>query len=167
MNKHDLAAARRSLLELWLSLIQDAYDNQQRELENLLHSRTGDEPVIPPMLRIPKPSSDMMNLLLSGIAAALDGKSNPFGVEAPSKGIKPLKTRQQMISIVGELIAEIEALTTAGKANPKTEALSKIATKHSLSDSTLLKACKDKDILGMVKLSRYSVQDRAYKKHAD
>ena len=151
MNKHDLAAGRRALLENWLVLIQDAYSRQQRELEDLYNSRSNDEPITPPMLRITMPSNDMMNILLNGISAVLDGKENPFGIEPPAKGIKPLKTRMQMILIVGELIDEIERLTAAGRPNPKTEAVSNLANRHGLSTSTLLKAYKDKDLRGWAK----------------
>ncbi len=164
MNKHDRATAQRILLERWLSLIQDAYNRQQRELEDLWHSRTDDEPVTPPMLRISMPSNDMMNLLLNGISAVLDGTNNPFGIEPPAKGIKPLKARWQMILIVGELIDEIEKLTVAGRPNPKTEAVSNIADKHGISTSTLLKAYKDKDIRGWADSRLHPVWDRTLKK---
>ncbi len=164
MNKHDLAAARRSLLEHWLGLIQDAYNHQQRELDDLLHSRTDDEPVTTPKLQISMPSKDMMNLLLNGISAVLDGKGNPFGIEPPAKGIKPLKTRMQMILIVGELIDEIERLTAAGRPNPKTEAVSNLAAHHGLSVPTLLKAYKDKDLRGIATFRLNPLWARAIKK---
>lgn len=148
MNKHDIAAANRTLLERWRSLIHDAVLHQLRETARLLDEANG-EPVTPPVLQIPMPSGDMLGLLMNGIDAALDEKLDPFGIELDGRGIKPKKSRQEIIAIVAEVLICIQKYESKGNIrNPKTRALEEVAGRHHLSSETINKAIKDKSVLG-------------------
>lgn len=163
MNKHDLAKARRSLLEHWLHILQDADRIQRAECDAMIGA-AGGEPVTPPPLRLTKPSNDMMNLLLGGLEAALRGDPDPFGIEPPAKGTRPLKSRQQMILIVGELLDAIEAAKAAGVRNPETAAVTEAAARHGMSTSKLVKALDDKDLRGWAEFRLNPLWARTIKK---
>lgn len=158
MNKHDLADARRQLLIRWRSKLIDALNRQARELGEQFDPESSDH-FTPPPLRVPMPSGDMIELLLGGIDNALEGKPDPFGIEPPKRGIKPLKSRQQMIDIVAAVLSE------NGKKQRTVVPrmfLNDLARKHGLSTDTLEKAMKDKSLLGFatLKLAREKMTKR-------
>lgn len=146
MNKHDIAAARRDLLTRWRGDLIDAINRQARELGELFDAESCD-PITPPPLRITMPSCDSVALLLSGIDNALAGKPDPFGIEPPKRGIKPLKTDQQMIAIVADVLTEIQKNKSQKVAAPKMF-IQDLARKHGVSNDTIKKALKDKRIRG-------------------
>lgn len=150
MNKHDLAAAHRELLQRWLVIINDAKKLQENELERLLEQSPG-QSVSPPLLKIPSPSSDMLNLLIGGIEKALDGNADPFGIKEP-RGIKPKNNRQEMIAIVAFVISESQKHKAKGEKDPVTQAIGEAAERFNLSVDTVKKAHEDSDLVGLAKL---------------
>lgn len=148
MNKHHLASAKRALLERWLGLLEDAQTRQEGESEARRIAANG-QPFDPPPLLIPAPSQDMKQLLMEGIQAALDGKPDPFGIAAPTKGNKPKYNRQGWLDVVREIFGEIERnknrVLPYGKRDPVTEAINTIAERHGLSAEAIWKAYKDPD----------------------
>ncbi|HQU79401.1 MAG TPA: hypothetical protein PLU47_08035 [Azonexus sp.] len=152
MNKTDTALARRALLELWLSMFQDAIARQQSEQDRLYDLQPG-EPIVPPPLIIPKPSTDMIRLLLSGIESALAGNGDPFMIRPPGKAT--IKSRPEKIEIVAELISEIDKRKIGGTRAYRNIAIDFVANRRGISADTLDAYLKDKDISEWAKLALY------------
>lgn len=105
MRPHDVVAARRAVLQLWLDRFGEALDAHHRESEE--HFRDGGGSRSIPPLRLPLPSRDMLSLLLGGIESALDGAKDPFGIATP-KGNPPRLSFGDRIDAVAEIIDEVE-----------------------------------------------------------
>lgn len=155
MNKHHLANARRQLLESWLHILQGAARNYASELDDMLDA-AGDGSVTPPPMRFPKPSSDMMNLLLGGLEATLRGEPDPFGITTPAKGNRPRFDRQGEIDAVHQLMLEIKKnegmVLPHGRRDVVSESVRSVAKRIGWSESSLRKAYDDKDIKGWATL---------------
>lgn len=152
MNKTDIALARNSLLELWQFLIQDAVSRQQREKERLMNEAHPEQIRVPPLI-IPCPSSDMVQLLLSGIASALAGNPDPFKIKPP--GRRPNKTRQERIEIVAELRREMDDAKARGLRAWRQFALDTVAGRHDVPVDTLTALLDDNDIRGWAELQKF------------
>lgn len=153
MNKYDKADAHRELLKHWLQIIRSSIERQEREniemLEVAKNEQSGERIFVPPNIQIPPVSSDMRNLLINGLEAALQEKPDPFEIELPKKGVSPNKSRGELIEIVAEILREVEPDGGRGV----TAAIQKAATDHGVSYGSLRAAYYDKNINGWAKVS--------------
>lgn len=100
MNRNEEASARRALLELFISDLEEASKQSGA-----------------PILR--RASGDTSALVIDGLRRVLDGEDDPFRI-APPRGIKPRmsrKHRQFLAAVVGRLAGEIgveDAFVKAG-----------------------------------------------------
>jgi transposase-like protein len=128
----DDIAARRRLLGIWLDRLRDAESLNQRQREKV---GRGDVPD----LTMPYPSRDMLNLLVSGIKAALSGSNDPFGIRQ-RRGVK----LRQDWSAADRIEAIQEVARRADKIGKVTAAIDEVAKERKVSFGTLRKNYYDK-----------------------
>lgn len=142
---HDMVAARRALLQLWLDRFRDALVAHQRDKD--AHVSAGGGPRDIPPLRLPMPSRDMQSLLLDGIEAALNGSKDPFGIATP-RGNPPRLDVGDRIEAVIEIIKEVE------RTGEVVSAIKNAARKYKVSVETMRNAYYDERILEHAELQR-------------
>jgi hypothetical protein len=145
LSPHDVATARRALLQLWLDRFGEALDAHRRESKDRF--RDGGGPRNIPPLQLPLPSRDMLSLLLGGIEAALAGAEDPFGIATP-RGNPPRLSLADRINAVAEIMdgAEVSGGTTTNIKN--------VAKKYGVSFETMRDAYYD------VRINRYAMSLR-------
>ncbi len=117
MNKHEKAAANRTLLAHWLSLLESAFEKHEQKQDDLL-LKSGGCPVSVPEIKLPPVSEDMKALILRGIERALDGDPDPFQLKPP-RGKKPKLDRQGRIDLAYYIyrLVEVEKKGERGGSN--------------------------------------------------
>lgn len=128
----DDIAARRTLLGLWLDRLRDAESLNQRQ-----RGKVGRGDI--PDLTMPYPSRDMLNLLVSGIKAALSGSNDPFGIRQ-RRGVK----LRQDLGKADRIEAIQEVARRADKIGKVTAAIDEVAKERKISFGTLRKNYYDK-----------------------
>jgi len=138
----DDIAARRTLLGLWLDRLRDAESLNRRQRE-----KTGRGNI--PDLTMPYPSRDMLNLLVSGIEAALSGSNDPFGIRQ-RRGVK----LRQDLSIADRIEAIQEIARRADKIGKVEESIRAVAAERNISYSSMRTTYYDKDMRRLAGLEK-------------
>lgn len=146
MNRNDETRARRAQVELFADALAAAMDRRDAIVRRMLNQSDG-EPVRPPPLKLDGLSRDTLETLLRGLRAALDGKRDPFGIDA-LRGIRPTLERKEAI----EAVAAVLDMHDLGE--PVGAAIREVAARYYVSEEQLRKLYQDGDIHGWADLLR-------------
>lgn len=157
MNKHHAAAARRALIERWIEVLNEAAILRARAIERQEGGRKSIEDDEQSLLERPdlfltpayelRVSTDMVNLLVEGLWAALAGESDPFKIKPP-RGVKPRLSKHQ------ELEAVLQVLNAVSRGENVTEAIDGVAKRRPVSYGTIREAYYDKATRSWADLQR-------------
>jgi hypothetical protein len=139
MKAHEIAAARRALLDRWRALLGEA--DSMHEERGAQHSHR--------VLRLP--SCDMMRFLREGLDAVAAGKPDPFGIKAKG-GARSRLSRDEWIGVVAEVIASIDDVPGRNQTDREAEAIALVAERHGLTEESLRKRFYDADTRGWARL---------------